>query len=126
MSRALVLACCAVACVSEAPPSHDLGEAATKLHEAWPSAGPPGREPDLKQALFYARNPGTNDRAELRLDDFVARVQKDAQATQTHLWITVANPNGFQAEAVIRMPIPPGAAVTRAVLHVGTEAVEGA
>lgn len=31
-----------------------------------------------------------------------------------------------QVEAVMRLPVPPGAAVTRAVLHVGSEFVEGA
>jgi hypothetical protein len=126
MYRALALACCAAACVSGTPSSHDIGDAGAKLYQDWPSAGPPGREPDLGQALFFARPPGGNVRMELKVGDFVAQVQTGAQATRTHLWITVANPHQFQVEAVMRLPIPPGAAVSRAVLHVGAEAVEGA
>jgi hypothetical protein len=54
------------------------------------------------------------------------QVKTGAQTTRSHLWLTVANPGDAQVEAVMRLPIPPGAAVTRAVLHVGGEAVEGA
>jgi hypothetical protein len=126
MYRALVFACCAAACVSRAPSGQDSGDAGARLYQAWPSAGPPGREPDLGQALFFARPPGTAARGELKLESFVAEVETGAQATRTHLWITVGNPNAFQAEAVMRLPVPPGAAVIRAVLHVGAEAVEGA
>jgi hypothetical protein len=64
--------------------------------------------------------------AELKPDDFVAQVKTGAQTTRSHVWLTVANPGDAQVEAVMRLPIPPGAAVTRTVLHVGGEAVEGA
>jgi hypothetical protein len=80
----------------------------------------------LAQALFFARLQGSGSQQELKLEDFVVQVKTGAQATRTHLWITMANPGEAQVEAVMRLPIPPGAAVTRAVLHVGAEAVEGA
>jgi TonB family protein len=53
-------------------------------------------------------------------------VKTGPQVTRSHLSITVANPNEWQLEAFLRLPIPPGAAVTRAVLHVGKDLVEGA
>ncbi len=118
MYRALVIACMVAACVSSAPPSPGSGD---KTAKEWPSGGPPGREPDLGQALFFARVQGGNGQLELKLEDFVAQVRTGAQATRTHLWITVANPGESQVEAVMRLPVPAGAAVTRAVLHVGAE-----
>ena len=124
MYRALVFACFAAACVSSAPPSHGSGDGGNG--RAWPSGGPPGREPDLGQARFFARVQGGNGQQELKLEDFVVQVKTGAQATRTHLWITMANPGETQVEAVMRLPVPPGAAVTRAVLHVGADAVEGA
>jgi TonB family protein len=80
----------------------------------------------LAQTLFFARVQGGSGQQELKLDDFVAQVKTGAQATRTHIWITMANPGEAQVEAVMRLPVPPGAAVTRAVLHVGADAVEGA
>ena len=126
MYRALVFACLAVACVSNAPSNSSTGDGANKAAKEWPSSGPPGREPDLGQALFFAHVQGGNGQLELKLEDFVAQVKTGAQATRTHLWITMANPGETQVEAVLRLPVPAGAAVTRAVLHVGAEAVEGA
>jgi hypothetical protein len=76
--------------------------------------------------LFFAHVQGGNGQLELRLEDFVAQVTTGPQATRTHLWITMANPGEVQVEAVMRFPVPSGAAVTRAVLHVGANAVEGA
>ena len=80
----------------------------------------------MGQALFFAQVQGGNGQLELKLEDFVAQVKTGAQATRTHLWRTMANPGEMQVEVVMRLPVPAGAAVTRAVLHVGAEAVEGA
>ena len=126
MYRALVFACLAVACVSNAPLSPGSGDGGNQAGQAWPNGGPPGREPDLAQALFFARLQGSGTQQELKLEDFVVQVKTGAQATRTHLWITMANPGEAQVEAVMRLPVPPGTAVTRAVLHVGADAVEGA
>jgi hypothetical protein len=80
----------------------------------------------LGQALFFARVQGRSGQEELTLENFEAQVRTGPQAVRTHLSITMANPGEAQVEAVMRLPVPPGAAVTRAVLHVGAEAVEGA
>ena len=107
------------ACVSAAPPAREAGDGAT-------AAASPGPEPDLRQAQFFARAQGTAEQLELRAESFTAQVQTGPQAIRTHLSITMKNPGNGRVEAVMRLPIPPGAAVTRAVLWVGNNPMEGA
>ena len=108
------------ACVSAAPTARESGDGAA----ANPS--PSGPEPDLEQAQFFARTQGTAEQLELQAELFTVQVHTGPQAVRTHLSITMNNPGQGQVEAVMRLPIPPGAAVTRAVLWVGNHPMEGA
>ncbi len=62
---------------------------------------------------------------ELELNRFSVAVTTGTHAIRTQLDIKVRNPGREQLEAFMRLPIPPGAAVTRAVLYVGERAMEG-
>ena len=115
----LVLALLTAACIAAAPPARETGDGAA----AAPSPGP---EPDLRQAQFFARTQGTAEQLELQAESFTAQVETGPQAIHTHLSITMKNPGNGRVEAVMRLPIPPGAAVTRAVLWVGNNPMEGA
>jgi len=107
-------------CVSAAPTARESGDGAVAN---LPSQGP---EPDLEQAQFFARTQGTAERLELQVASFAVQIHTGPQAVRTHLSITMKNPGQGQVEAVMRLPIPPGAAVTRAVLWVGNHPMEGA
>lgn len=87
----------------------------------------PGPMPDLEQMLFFARSPNGWSQVgqPLLLEDFSLSVQANPIATRSHLSLTVKNPQENQVEAVMQMPIPPGAAVTRTVLHVGDRLMDG-
>jgi hypothetical protein len=112
----LTLVC---ACHQSPAPSH--GDAGRRSPAA--RSPSPGIEPDLSGACFFARTQDVS-RA-LVLDKLTVDVTPGPQATRSHLAITVGNPGEGQVEAVLRLPIPPGAAVTRAVLHVAGRPVEG-
>jgi TonB family protein len=115
----LVLVLLSAACVSAAPAARESGDGAT-------ANPPPGPEPDLEQAQFFARTQGAAEQLELQAASFTVQVHTGPQAIRTHLSIAMKNPGQGQVEAVLRLPIPPGAAVTRAVLWVGNRPMEGA
>ena len=119
MRTTLVLGVLSVACVSRAPTVEESIDSAV----ADPA---PGFEPDLKQAQFFARTQGSPEPLPLLVESFAVQVHTGPQAVRTHLSITMNNPGKTQVEAVMRLPIPPGAAVTRAVLWVGKTPMEGA
>jgi TonB family protein len=111
MRALLVGALLAGACVIEAPAS---------------VAPEPVSPVDLSAARFCARPPGTRVEESLKLAALSAEVLVRAHAVRTHLSVVVENPGTSQVEAWLRLPVPPGAAVTRAVLHVEGRPMEGA
>lgn len=123
MRTTLLLALLTVACVSPAPQSSETGDGAIASPSSLPFSGP---EPDLSRAQFYAHRPGVAEDLELWAQSFTVQVQTGPQAVHTHLSIVMKNPGLAQVEAAMRLPIPPGAAVTRAVLWVDDRPMEGA
>ena len=91
----------------------------------------PGPQADMKHALFFLRfidgghgsHPGLSD--ELKLDSFELSVTTAAHTVRSHLSLRIRNPGDVQGEALMRLPIPPGAAVTGLVLHDGTRRISG-
>jgi hypothetical protein len=77
-------------------------------------------------AHFYARRPGFDERLDLAAPVFRLEIEPQAATTKTRAIIEIASEHEFDTEAVIRWPLPPGAAVTRGVLYVGTQRMEGA
>jgi hypothetical protein len=77
-------------------------------------------------ALFYARRPGFDERLDLKAPFFRLEIEPQTVTTKTRAIIEIASEHDFDTEAVIRWPLPPGAAVTRGVLYVGTQPMEGA
>ena len=94
------------ACVSAAPTARESGDGAAA------NSPSPGPEPDLEQAQFFARTQGTAKQLELQAESFAVQVHTGPQAVHTHLSITMKNPGQGQ--------------VTRAVLWVGKNPMEGA
>src|SRR5687767_12657988 len=74
-----------------------------------------GREPDLGEARLFSRLPGSGSEDTLRVTAFDLKVDIAGVAARSRIEVTVHNPHGAEREAVLRVPIPPGAAVTEAV-----------
>jgi hypothetical protein len=81
--------------------------------------------PALDRGSFYARNPVLGQELDLRLDKLETAVTIGSATLRTHLAITFTNPTAQQVEAIMRIPIPPGAAVNGAILQVGERSMEG-
>jgi TonB family protein len=90
---------------------------------AVPSAG---LQPDLALSRLFSHPPGGVTEEALEVSYFAVQIERAPQIVRSHLAITVSNPNERPQEAVLRLPVPPGAAVTRAVLYVGDRPMEGA
>ncbi len=91
------------------------------------SASPrPRLVPPLDSARLFARQPFSPQEHPIDVEAFRVHVSSNAYTARTHVELRLRNANAWQAEAVLRLPIPPGAAVTRAVLHVEGRPMEGA
>jgi hypothetical protein len=82
-------------------------------------SSPPGAYVDLDDARFdFADFPWEPHR--LELENFEVDVSTAGPFATSHVVLAMHNPSPFQREARLRLPLPPGAAVTGAVLHVGS------
>jgi TonB family protein len=82
--------------------------------------------PDLAEARFCSRQPGSAEENPLALSSLALTITTAGQTVRSHLTMVVKNPTEAQVEAALRLPLPPGAAVSRAVLHVEGRPMEGA
>lgn len=81
----------------------------------------------LADARFYARNPGASQEMDaLELTSFTVRSTTSGASIRSHLDVEIHNTSKRQLEAVMRVPVPPGAAITKAVLYVGDTPMTGA
>jgi TonB family protein len=87
------------------------------------AAKPPAAE--TAGARFFARGPA-GDQHELKLHKLAVDVTTQPGTVRSHLSMEVATPAEGQSEAVIRLPVPRGAAVTDAVLWVNDKPMRGA
>ena len=74
---------------------------------------------------FFARDPAGGEH-ELKLHKLAVDVTTQPGTVRSHLSMEVATPTDGQSEAVIRLPVPRGAAVTDAVLWVNDKPMRGA
>ena len=74
---------------------------------------------------FFARDPAGAEH-ELKLHKLAVDVTTQPGTVRSHLSMEVATPNDGQSEAIIRLPVPRGAAVTDAVLWVNDKPMRGA
>lgn len=81
--------------------------------------------PNVDEGRFFSRSARSWDEGELTLEDYTLQIEaRNGIATLT-LDVSIGNPTKEQAEAILRLPIPPGAAVTSARLWVKDEPVRG-
>lgn len=81
----------------------------------------------LNPARFFSRVPGQNSGTKpLALTGFTVRATSSEAGIRSRLSIEIENTNKLDVEAVIRLPIPPGAAVTESILYVGDQPMLGA
>ncbi len=97
---------------------NDTGASTRRL-----SKGPPVASPEAGR--FYARSAG-GDTGELLLRKFSVQVSTQPGTVRSHLVMEVAASVDQQMEAVMRLPVPRGAAVTDAVLWVNGKPMRGA
>ena len=76
-------------------------------------------------ARFFARDTAGTEH-ELKLHKFAVDVTTQPGTVRSHLIMEVATPTDGQSEAVMRLPVPRGAAVTDAVLWVNDKPMRGA
>ncbi|MBI5481504.1 MAG: TonB family protein [Deltaproteobacteria bacterium] len=81
---------------------------------------------DLGEARFCSRQPGGAEENPLALTSLALEITTAGHTVRSHLMMVVKNPTEAQVEAALRLSIPPGAAVSRAVLHVDGRPMEGA
>jgi hypothetical protein len=84
-------------------------------------AGAPWAMPDLDGAIFQAGS----GRDTLRLEALDVNVTTHRVAATTRLSLHIRNDGQGVEEAILRLPVPPGAAVTRAVLFMGERPMPG-
>jgi hypothetical protein len=117
MKRVVVLfAAVAVGCQSGQPP-----EKATAAPKVVPVKPPPAEG----AARFFARGP-SGDAHELQLRKLTVDVTTHPGTVHSHLTMEIASPAEGQSEAVLRLPVPRGAAVTNAILWVNDRPMRGA
>ncbi len=93
-------------------------------------AGAGGQQPAKRptggsRATFFARGTA-GDKRELMLRKLAVAVTTQPGMVRSHLVMEVASTGEGQAEAVMRLPVPRGAAVTNAVLWVNDRPMRGA
>jgi hypothetical protein len=81
----------------------------------------PQFEANLEQAVFRG---GTNPEA-LRMASLRVEATTHGVAVTTQLSLRMTNTGDATEEAILRVPIPPGAAVTRAILYMGDRPMDG-
>ena len=86
---------------------------------------PTAKRPTDMGGRFFARTAAGNEE-ELKLHKLAVNVTTRPGTVQSHLTMEVATAAEGQSEAVIRMPVPRGAAVTEAVLWVNDKPMRGA
>jgi TonB family protein len=97
-----------------------------RAHEPAPKDKPPtAKKPTDTGGRFFARTAAGNEE-ELKLHKLAVNVTTRPGTVQSHLTMEVATAAEGQSEAVIRMPVPRGAAVTEAVLWVNDKPMRGA
>jgi hypothetical protein len=117
MKRIVVLVAAVVwGCQSSAPPENPVPGKQRRVSQT-PSADTGGR--------FFARG-ASGDTQELRLHKLAVDVTSRPGTVRSHLSMEVATPADGQSEAIIRLPVPRGAAVTDAVLWVNDRPMRGA
>jgi hypothetical protein len=82
------------------------------------SAHDPVTTPDLAQARCYGHPAGDLHEGPLSIERFEVSVDPRGPAVGTRVDMEIGNPSEAQIEGVLRLPIPPGAAVVRASLWV--------
>lgn len=119
MRRIVVLVGAAlIGCVSQRDPPPNATETKTQRTFKRPAAETGG-------ARFFAR--GTmGDTRELRLQKLTVDARTQPGTVRSHLTMEVATTAAGQSEAIIRLPVPRGAAVTDAVLWVNDKPMRGA
>jgi TonB family protein len=96
-----------------------------------PQRAEAGKQPASRAARaeaggrFFARGTA-GDQRELKLQRFSVDVTPRPGTVLSHLGMEVSSPGDGQAEAIIRLPVPHGAAVTDAVLWVNDKPMRGA
>lgn len=113
-----------------APERHKSGEATARFSVGDTSALVPiaGHVPDsLAEGRFYARLPGArNELDTLQVASFAVRATTSPGSIRTLIDVEIHSDHQRQTEAVMRLPIPPGAAITKSVLYVGSKPMTGA
>jgi hypothetical protein len=94
-------------------------------HDAATSTGQPLAPAGRSGGRFFSRG-AAGDERELLLRRFSVQVTARAATVRSHLTIEVATADQDTREAVVRLAIPRGAAVTSAVLWVGGRPMRGA
>jgi hypothetical protein len=120
MKRIVVLvAVVGIACQS--------GEAGVTPENASTGKRPAAKAPPADGgARFFARGAGASDAHELLLRKLTVDVTTSPGTVHSHLSMEVATAAEGQSEAVLRLPVPRGAAVTDAVLWVNDKPMRGA
>jgi hypothetical protein len=106
-------------CSIEAPPPSPFADAGASR------AGGPTVDGALAGGRFTARTDGGEARP-LKLRQLSARVTTNPGTLRSHLTMEVAGPANERVEALVRIPVPRGAAVTGAVLWIDGRARNGA
>jgi len=123
MKRVIVLVTAALAgCQMNQPPQPadgGKGAAASKR----PSTKLPPAEAGGR---FFARGTDAGDVRELKLQKFAVDVSPGPATVRSHLSLEVACAGEGQSEALIRLPVPRGAAITDAFLWVNDKPMRGA
>jgi hypothetical protein len=82
------------------------------------------REPvDLAEAVFTSLGDGPGPESQLELADFDLEVTTSGPLAKSHVALALRNASRNRVEAKVRLPVPPGAAVTAAALQVGSRMV---
>jgi TonB family protein len=110
------LSATAAACRIDAPHALPTPRSPTR------AAGPPGAP---LAGRFFARSDGGVTR-DLALKRFAVEVTTNPGTVRSHLAMEIAGPPHERVEAVMRLPIPRGAAVTSAILWVAGRPMNGA
>ncbi|MBT8492634.1 MAG: hypothetical protein KJO07_06205, partial [Deltaproteobacteria bacterium] len=84
---------------------------------------PPVAEVDLGMARFIRRNPDSLEVSPLRVSGFAVRIDDLGGVARTTIEVEIGNDSGAVAEAVVQIPLSPGAAVVGGALWVGGDSV---
>jgi len=118
MKRVVVFVAAALAACQSSRAPEPAGKSKSK-----PRA--PGDTPAETGGRFFARG-AAGDAHELKLHKLAVDVSTSPGTVHSHLTMEVATAADGQSEAMIRMPVPRGAAVTDAVLWVNDKPMRGA